>query len=100
MTETLAALVAAASLGNEASALPRAPDLGLAGVRYFRWPKSGKPDFGWGGVGGGGPSADHRTTPTRLASLATLPTRGRVGPSSWFALITPPPGGRGAPRSC
>src|SRR5262249_52853750 len=30
-----------------------------------------------GGVGGGGPSADHRTTPTRRASRATLPTRGR-----------------------
>ena len=27
------------------------------------------------------------TTPTRLASLATLPTRGRVGPSSLPALI-------------
>src|SRR5262249_18554617 len=40
----------------------------------------------WGGVGGGGPSADHRTTPTRLASLATLPTRGRVAPSLLLAL--------------
>src|SRR5262249_10222331 len=28
--------------------------------------------------GGGGPPVDHRTTPTRLASLATLPTRGRA----------------------
>ncbi len=27
------------------------------------------------------------TTPTPLASLATLPTRGRVGPSWWLALI-------------
>src|SRR5262249_52380617 len=37
----------------------------------------------WGAVGGGGPSADHRSTPTppAFAALrrATLPTRGRVG---------------------
>src|SRR5262249_61815989 len=46
----------------------------------------------WGGAGGGGRGYDatlvrHRTTPTRLASLATLPTRGRVEPSSPLALI-------------
>src|SRR5262249_16635729 len=38
----------------------------------------------WGGVGGGGPSADHRTTPTpppfAAFRRATLPTRGRAGP--------------------
>src|SRR5262249_28682694 len=34
------------------------------------WPKSGKPDFGWRGVGGEGPSADHRTTPTPSQACA------------------------------
>ena len=35
----------------------------------------------------GGPAVDPCTTPTRLASLATLPTRGRVGPSLPLAPI-------------
>src|SRR5262249_55274726 len=35
----------------------------------------------WGGVGGGGPSADHRTTPTP-ALRADPPHKGRVGPST------------------
>src|SRR5258707_13694426 len=56
--------------------LPSPPELGLARVRHFRWPKSGKPDFGWGGVGGGGraceaPLVRHRTTP-----LPTPPPQG------------------------
>src|SRR5262245_11980902 len=38
----------------------------------------------WGGVGGGGPSVDHRTTPPRRFA-PTLPTSGRVGPSSRLA---------------
>src|SRR6516164_9788184 len=50
----------------------------------------------WGGVAGGGPSADHRTAPrrhsaskTRVNALKapTLPTRGRVGPRSPLVLI-------------
>src|SRR5690349_13203586 len=66
--------------------------------RFEDLPEAGKPAAGWGGVGGGGrailaqaPPLSHRATPTPPASAAlrraTLPTRGRVGPSSPLALI-------------
>src|SRR5262249_51122309 len=42
--------------------------------------------WGWGSLLGGHARASPHA-PTRLASLATLPTRGRVGPSSPLALI-------------
>src|SRR5262249_27139293 len=55
---------------------PPQPNPGLPGFGHFKaCRKRASPQpagEGWG------PSAHHRTTPTRLASLATLPTRGAI----------------------
>src|SRR5262249_31601268 len=71
---------------------PGLPGFGLNLMRRSHCGLGVLPSPLWGGAGGGGRCYEatlvrHRTTPTRLASLATLPTRGRVGPSSPLALI-------------
>src|SRR6516162_10796252 len=47
-------------------------------------PEAGKPAAGWGGVGGGGPSASYRTTPTP-AQRADPPHKGE-GRTEYAAL--------------
>jgi hypothetical protein len=64
--------------------LPSPPNPGLPEFGTLRRPKSGKPDFGWGGVGGWGSLCEaalllHRTTPTprlRYASAGDPPRKG------------------------
>src|SRR5262249_20534746 len=84
------------SASGEFGLLPFPTKPRLVGVwSLLNLPEAGKPAAGWGGVGGGGPSLgrDSNITarpPPRALTRATLPTRGRVGPSvrCWIASST------------
>src|SRR6266436_5402175 len=70
---------------------PPQPNPGLPGFGQFQnLPEAGKPAAGWGGVGGGGPSADHRTTPT-----PALRSQACAGCASLPACADPPHKGEG-----
>src|SRR5919198_1321180 len=78
--------------------LPSPPELGPAQVRaLLDWPKSGKPDFGWGGVGGGGHCCEvrlvhYRTTPPRSLRSRPSPTRAGLSHVSRYAVARRVPG--------
>src|SRR6266436_2079224 len=78
--------------------LPSPPNRGLPGFGTLDWPKSGKPDFGWGGVGGGGSAILSQVAPPlsrRATPSPPSPSRLRLARFRQILRSDQTPAGRG-----
>src|SRR5262249_44807468 len=68
---------------------PSPPNPGLPGFGTSDRAKSGKPDFGWGGVGGGGRPVRQRRCVTAQHRLPSAPPQGGREHTEYAAQVTP-----------